>query len=51
MILPLTPFGAPGCYLYTDPLASMVAITNATGAASMPWTVPRRWEIVRRRVR
>ena len=39
-ILPLTPFGAPGCYLYTDPLASLVAITNATGAASMPWTVP-----------
>lgn len=39
-VLPLTPAGAPGCYLYTDPLTSLVAITNAAGSASMPWTVP-----------
>lgn len=38
--LSLTPLGAPGCWLYTNPVVSLVAVTNAAGAASMAWDVP-----------
>ncbi len=38
--VPLAGVGAPGCWLYTDPAISLVAVTNALGAASMPWSVP-----------
>ncbi|MBL8755333.1 MAG: hypothetical protein JNK15_18685, partial [Planctomycetes bacterium] len=38
--VPLAGVGAPGCWLYTDPALTLVAVTNAVGAASMPWKVP-----------
>ena len=39
--LPLVSVGAPGCFLYTDPIVSMAAVTTGTGGtATMPWTVP-----------
>jgi hypothetical protein len=39
-ITPLTPVGAPGCYLYTNPVTTLVDVTNAAGTASMQWQVP-----------
>jgi CubicO group peptidase (beta-lactamase class C family) len=39
-ITSLAPSGAPGCYLYTSPVSTLLAVTNAAGAASMPWDVP-----------
>jgi hypothetical protein len=40
LAVPLAGIGAPGCWLYTDPALTLVAVTNALGSASMPWTVP-----------
>ncbi|MFY9341718.1 MAG: serine hydrolase [Planctomycetota bacterium] len=38
--VPLAGLGAPGCWLYTNPLTSVVAVTGSSGSASMSWTVP-----------
>lgn len=38
--LSLTPLGAPGCWLYTSPISTLLAVTNAAGGAAMPWSVP-----------
>lgn len=36
----LTPLGAPGCRLYTDPRATFLLPTGRAGEASIPWLVP-----------
>lgn len=36
----LSPFGAPGCHAYAEPLISLVTATGATGFASIPLRHP-----------
>ncbi len=36
----LDPFGAPGCMVHTDPLATFPALTDTRGTAFLPWTAP-----------
>ncbi|HEX5053183.1 MAG TPA: serine hydrolase [Planctomycetota bacterium] len=40
VVAPLAAFGAPGCYLYTDPVTTFAAITGSTGTATIGWTLP-----------
>lgn len=38
--VPLFAFGTMACWLHTDPLLLLAAVTDATGTAAMPWLAP-----------
>ncbi len=38
--MPLANIGAPNCWLHTDPIVMLAALSNAGGTATMPWLLP-----------